>query len=98
MDPIAVALAGIDADQVTVPDEAGALWKVDEALVAAGVEEAQLDFGGDLREKREVRTRAVVGGPEGILIPEHSGLPAPYASRQLLKRSLHGGVFAPAAT
>jgi len=66
MDPIAVALAGIDAEQVTVPDEAGALWKVDEALVAAGVEEAQLDFGGDLREEREVRTRAVVGGPEGI--------------------------------
>src|SRR5207302_5517441 len=38
MDSIAVALAGIHADQVPVPDEPGALREIDEALVAVAVE------------------------------------------------------------
>src|SRR5207248_11450311 len=44
VDAIPIALAGLDADEIPVPDEAGALGERQPLLVAILVEEAELDF------------------------------------------------------
>ena len=64
--PEAVALAGVDAGQVGVPDVAVHLGQPDALLVAVVVEQAQLDLLGHLAEDREVGAGAVVRGPEGV--------------------------------
>src|SRR5690606_35396586 len=60
----AVALAGADARQVAVPAVRRALAKLEAALAAVVVEQAQLDLVGDRREQREVGAGAVVVGAE----------------------------------
>src|SRR6267142_1532513 len=66
VDPIAVPLPGPHVGTVPVPDEPGALREVEAALVAALVEEAELDSRRHLRKKGEIGPGAVVCGPEGI--------------------------------
>jgi len=66
VDAIRIAMAGLDPDEIAVPDEAGALGKRESLLGAVLVEEAELDFRGYLRKEGEVGARAVVGGAEGI--------------------------------
>ncbi len=63
---VGIALAWPDAGQVAVPDVASVLGKLDPLLVAALVEEAKVDAGGDLGEEREVGAGAVIGGAEWI--------------------------------
>jgi hypothetical protein len=66
VDAEAVALAGLDAGQVGVPDEGVDLVEPDALLGAGVVEQAQLDLLGDLGEDREVRAHPVVGGAQRI--------------------------------
>ena len=63
---VAVALAGLDAGQVAVPDEAVDLGQLDAGLGALVVDEAQLDPLGDLGEEGEVDAGAVVRGAERV--------------------------------
>ena len=62
----AVALAGLQARHVGVPDEAVDLGQVEAGLDAVVVDEAQLDPLGHLAEQGEVDATAVVGGAEGV--------------------------------
>ena len=64
--PEAVALAGLQAGHVGVPDEAVDLGQVEAGLGAVVVDEAQLDPLGHLAEQGEVDATAVVGGAEGV--------------------------------
>ena len=66
MDAIPITVAGLDPDEIPVPDVTGALGEREPLLVAVLVEEAELDFGGHLREQREIGARAVVRGAQGI--------------------------------
>ena len=64
---VAVALAGFDGRDETVPDETVHLRQGDAGgLGSVGVEQTQLDLLGDLAEHREVRARPVVGGSERV--------------------------------
>jgi hypothetical protein len=73
VDAVAVALAGLDARVVAVPDVAGDLGQLDPGLAAALVEQAQLDLVRDLREDREVGAVAVVGGAERVRLAGPQG-------------------------
>jgi hypothetical protein len=63
---VPVALAGLDAGQVAVPDKGVDLGQRDAPLVLVVVEQAQLDSVGHLREDGEVGAHPVVDGAEGI--------------------------------
>ena len=54
---VAVALAGLDAGQVGVPDEAVDLGQLDAGLGAVVVDQAELDPLGDLGEQRRSSRR-----------------------------------------
>ena len=64
--PVAVALAGLDAGQVAVPDEPVHLGEPDPGLLAPLAEQAELHPLRDLGEDREVGPGAVVGGAERV--------------------------------
>src|SRR6185503_672748 len=64
VDTVAVALAGVDARQVAVPDVGRPLDDRDLLLVALAVEQAERDLGRVLGEQREVRAVAVPGRAE----------------------------------
>ena len=66
MGPIAIPLARPDAGQITVPGVASHLWEVDPGLVAALVEEAQLDSLRDALEDREVGAAVVSGRAQRV--------------------------------
>ena len=63
---IAVALPGLGAREIGVPDERVLLGHRDARLRAVTVEQAELDALRDLREEREIRPRAVVARAERI--------------------------------
>ena len=71
VDPIAVALAGLDPGQVAVPHRAGSLGQEDARLDVVRVEETELDGVGDVARHREAGAEPVERRPQG------EGLPRP---------------------
>ena len=71
VDAITIELAGQHVGQVGVPDFIRVLLQRDPLRFLArvgGVEEAQLDLGGMLREQGEIDPRTVPGGAEGVRV------------------------------
>ena len=71
VDPIAVALAGLDPGQVAVPHRARSLGQEDARLHVVRVEETELDGVGDVARHREAGAEPVERRPQG------EGLPRP---------------------
>src|SRR3954447_24891336 len=63
---IPVVLAGPDRREINVPAVGVDLIQLDPGFAAVTIEQTQLDALGDLREQREVGSRAVIGGAQRI--------------------------------
>src|SRR5581483_33661 len=75
VNPEAVALAGLDAGQVAVPDVEGGFGQRDPALATGVVEKAQLDALGPGRPEREVDALSVVASAERMPVTRPGPVP-----------------------